>query len=265
MTDAEAQRLILQRLYDIRHSNPNATPEVFQGLKLGDGVLFGILDQLAQLGLISWRPHQSARSGRIDSFANARITALGVRSIEQGMLTNAGATQNLTTAQNLTVDTTVIRAPSSAQTTFQFNLSDRPGDIKDAARLLAAATDKQIEKLQSSKPNSQDELARHNEYVGFLQKLADGLRTLADALDPVADAKEKGEPLFTGEAAKIAAHLSTDVIGWLRRHHADIVDFTMMIGFVAAGYNLLHVCGVEGVTASVVSGLLATSFPKKTK
>jgi hypothetical protein len=327
MTDAEAQRLVLQRLYEIRHSNPNATPKVFQDLQLGDADLFGIMDQLAQLSLISWRPHRSARTGKIDDFANATITAVGVRSLEQSIRDKAAQpstgpqnTIDINAAQkqfldilrerlarvekgevwgsdhpgpysaeekskeidrikariasledeNLAVETHVLHANDlivgdKGQSSFEFNLSNRPTDIRDAARILVTAITDQISKLQALKPNAEDELAKHNEYVNFLEKLARGLNELADALDRLVLANAKGlkEPLLLGEAGKIARQLGTDVREWIELHHADIVDFTMKIGFVAAAYNFMHACGVEGLTASIISGFLTTSLSKK--
>lgn len=188
----------------------------------------------------------------------------------------------LTTQNNVTLGMQVIRAQSDAATshdeivgrmeaiegtgrnTFVQQLSERPADIRDAARVLAAMVKDQIEDLNRSPPHGVNDLEKHDEFLGFLEKLAAGLNELADALDRLVDANAKGqkEPVFLGEAGKIAHRLSTDVIKWIEDHGGEVVDYSMKIGLVAAGYNFLHVCGVEHLTAGVVSGLLSRCFSK---
>ena len=176
---------------------------------------------------------------------------------------------------SLTVNADVIRArpdeivgsmaaiEGTDRSTFANRVSERPADIRDAARLLATMIQDQIEDLKPP-PHGVNDLRKHDELLHFLVSIAAGLRELADALDRLVDAKAKGqkEPIFLGEAGKIAQRLSTEVIKWLEDHGTEIVDFSMKIGLVAAGYNFLHVCGVDHLTAGVVSGLLSRCFSK---
>src|SRR6266567_3297588 len=69
-----------------------------------------------------------------------------------------------------------------AAAVFQNRLSERPADIRDAARALAKAIIDQIEDLNASKPNDGDGLAKHNDLVSFLEQIATGLTELGEAL-----------------------------------------------------------------------------------
>ena len=205
-----------------------------------------------------------ARDGNPDGPLYGEVIAFtGRLSIERERAARLAA--KVAGAGTLTVDATVIPTPAITRSTFELRLSDHPSDIRDAARTLAKAIADQIGKLQASKPNGEDDLKKHNEYVGFLEKLASGLKELADALDRVATAKAKGasEPIFIGTAGKIAEQLSTDIKKWFEEHHTDSVDFFMSATVFAAGYDFLAACGVQGGVAAIVSGLLTKSFSKK--
>jgi hypothetical protein len=84
MKDIEARGLVLQRLYDIRHDVNLAGPQHFKELEsvIPINVIPNILSQLSDKGLVTFKPHQSTSSGRIDFF-QTRITGLGVDVIEQ--------------------------------------------------------------------------------------------------------------------------------------------------------------------------------------
>ena len=82
MTDSEARDLVLQRLYDLRHTVPQATPKHFADLQFDIAFLGNILEQLAQKNLIDWNTHRNRNSGTIDVFT-VRINAFGVETIEK--------------------------------------------------------------------------------------------------------------------------------------------------------------------------------------
>ena len=65
-----------------------------------------------------------------------------------------------------------------------------------------------------------DSLSKHNELVDFLESIASGLGTLADALDELIAASTEGtpEPIFLGKAGRIAQQLSDTVTEGLERH-----------------------------------------------
>jgi hypothetical protein len=83
MKDSEARGIVLRRLYDIRHevdmSRPQR-PEDFEKT-LPANVVANILSQLADKGMIEFKPHKLRSTGQIDVF-QARISALGVDVIE---------------------------------------------------------------------------------------------------------------------------------------------------------------------------------------
>lgn len=83
MKDNEARGIVLQRLYDIRHDVDMAQPQHFEAFEktLPANVIANVLSQLADKGMIQFKPHKLTSSGVIDFF-QARISALGVDVIE---------------------------------------------------------------------------------------------------------------------------------------------------------------------------------------
>lgn len=147
-------------------------------------------------------------------------------------------------------------APDAARR-FESRLSERPADIRDATRSLVAAINDQIEQLNASMPNDES-LTIHNDFVTFLEMIADGLSKLADALDLALgdDATKPVEPMFLGTAGKIVEKLKSGLFEYLDKEGANLAGFSIKIGLVAAGYKFLHACGVEGDVAAIVSGIL---------
>jgi hypothetical protein len=97
------------------------------------------------------------------------------------------------------------------------------------ARALSAAVRDQLAELQRQKPNEEDRLPFYNDLVAFLQKLGNELAALADALDQAAKS-EPPEPIFLGNAAKIARQLELGFMEWLERDRVHI----FRIGFGTA-------------------------------
>lgn len=80
MQDKELRGLVLQRLYDIRHTKDVANPSDFADLGLEQNVLGNILEQLAQEALVDWKP---LRGGMRTYLAfMAHITVHGSQVIE---------------------------------------------------------------------------------------------------------------------------------------------------------------------------------------
>jgi hypothetical protein len=145
------------------------------------------------------------------------------------------------------------------------SLSERPADIRDAARALVKEIRDQVEHLQGSKPNDEEGLAKHNEFVAFLERIAAGLAELADALDQAVSASPGGppEPMFLGKAARIAEQLNIGMMEWLEANRANVAGCTLRIGLIGAGFLFLNACGLDGSIAAIVSGLVNRGFSDK--
>jgi hypothetical protein len=145
------------------------------------------------------------------------------------------------------------------------SLSERPADIRDAARALVKEIKDQVEQLKNSKPNDEEGLAKHNEFVEFLERIAAGLAELADALDQAVKASPDGppEPMFLGKAAWIAEQLNIGLMEWLEANRANVAGFTVRIGLIGTGYLFLHACGLDGRIAAIVSSLANRGFSNK--
>ena len=175
-----------------------------------------------------------------------------------------------TTIQNkASLDLSVNRAtPGSAPVeiagTVERSLSERPTEIRNAARALSRAIADQIDQLNASKPNESDSLARQNEFVVFLQEIAAGLDALAELLDRAiaAGSAQSPEPILLGKSAEIARKLGTAITDGLERNRTYIVDCTIKFGMFAAGFTFLHACGVDGYIAGIVAALMNVKLSK---
>ncbi len=83
MKDNELRGVILDRVYELRHDRAEV---IIPGRDLSlpdvpDHALGNICSQLADYGLLDYKPHRSSKSGKIDA-GIARITARGVDVIE---------------------------------------------------------------------------------------------------------------------------------------------------------------------------------------
>jgi hypothetical protein len=127
-----------------------------------------------------------------------------------------------------------------------------------SARALSNAIADQIEQLNASKPNEPESLAKQNDFVSFLQEIAAELDTLAESIDRAiaAGSAASPKPILLGKSAEIARKLSAVVTEGLERNRTYIVDCTIKFGVFAAGFTLLHACGVDGYIAGIVAALI---------
>jgi hypothetical protein len=157
-----------------------------------------------------------------------------------------------------------VASPTNIAVTVEQRLSERPAEIREAARALSKAITDQIEQLNASKPNESESLAKQNDFVAFLEEIAGGLDALAKSIDRAiaAGSTATPEPILLGKAAEIARKLSAVVTEGLERNRTYIVDCTIKIGVFAAGFTFLHACGVDGYIAGIVAALMNVKLPK---
>ncbi len=180
----------------------------------------------------------------------------------------AELTARATIQSNASVGMSVNRAGPVATTdiaaTVERKLSERPVEIREAAWALSNAIADQIEQLNASKPNEQESLAKQDDFVAFLQEIAAGLDALAVSIDRAiaAGSAASPEPILFGKSAEIARKLSAVVTEGLERNRTYIVDCTIKFGVFAAGFTLLHACGVDGYIAGIVAALMNVKLAK---
>jgi hypothetical protein len=155
------------------------------------------------------------------------------------------------------------RGAADGRSTFDLRLSERPDDISNAARHLAAAVKDQIEDLKQSSFGVNDR-EKIDEFVNFLEGLAAGLNQLADALDRMVEkAKGSNEPFFTEDAAKIARELGAYVTKFAE-DHPHVTQFSTRIGLSLAAYKFLLLFGVnELAIGGFITAILAKGPYKK--
>ena len=135
-------------------------------------------------------------------------------------------------------------------------LSERPAEIRDAARALSREFTAQVEELQRSRPNEPDHLAKHDDLVAFFEKMAVGLATLADALDRAVSAAAEGkpEPAFLGQAAEVVRQLQLGAMEWLEKNRTTVIEVPFRIGLFGFGLTFLHAIGLDGAVATYMLG-----------
>lgn len=163
-----------------------------------------------------------------------------------------------------------VGAVAGKAATFAANaaLSERPAEIRDAARALSQEFTAQVEELKRSRPNDPDRLAKHDDLVAFLDKMAAGLSTLADALDrAVKEASEgKPEPVFLGKAAEVARQLQLGAIEWLEQNRTTLIEVPIRMGLFGLGLAFVHALGVDGnLVTTLIAGLALKQAPKSRK
>jgi hypothetical protein len=181
-----------------------------------------------------------------------------------------GRSAPTTLKDNVTLDMSVTRAKLAGEGDMsagadvlirgavQRRLSERPEEIREAARALSKAISDQIAELNASRPNEPDCLAQQNEFVAFLQTIAHGLDALAESIDKAiaAGSAEKPEPILLGKAGEIARQLSDTVAEGFERNRTWIGDWTIKICVLAAGCKFLQAIGFAGDIASVVTAIM---------
>jgi hypothetical protein len=143
-------------------------------------------------------------------------------------------------------------------------LSERPVDIREAARALSEAIADQIEYLNSIRPNPPEALERHDDLISFLRRIADGLDTLGRSIDLAikAGSPASPEPILLGKAAKVVGTLGEAFAEGFARNRTYISDCAIKFSVLATGFSFLHFCGVDGITAGFATSLMNVRLPE---
>jgi hypothetical protein len=151
-------------------------------------------------------------------------------------------------------------SPSIAKTAAATRgaLSERPTEIRDAARALSQEFTAQVEELKRSRPNEPDRLAKHDDLVAFFEKMAAGLSDLADALDRAVNKATEGklEPAFLGTAAQVVRQLQLGTMEWLEKNRMTVFEVPFRIGLFGLGLAFVHALGVDNHFVEGLIGFL---------
>jgi len=204
----------------------------------------------------------TAQAGSFTPSVSVPLTGVEATLGGEGSLkANAGVVHNVSIVETLGVADGF--GTASERSAFDLRLSERPDDISNAARHLAAAVKDQIEDLKQSSFGVNDR-EKIDEFVNFLEGLATGLNQLADALDRMVEkAKGSNEPFFTEDAAKIARELGAYVTKFAE-DHPHVTQFSTRIGLSLAAYKFLLLFGVnELAIGGFITAILAKGPYKK--
>jgi hypothetical protein len=142
---------------------------------------------------------------------------------------------------------------------------EQPAEIQEVAQALSKAIWDQIDQLSASKPNEPESLARQNDFVAFLQEIANGLDALAASIGQAfaASSTKSPDPILLGKTAEIANKLSAVVREGLKRNRVYILECSIKVSLFAAGVAFLDKCGVNpNVAAAVLVGIMKLKLPK---
>ena len=136
-------------------------------------------------------------------------------------------------------------------------LSERPADIREAARALSRAISEQIDELNAQKPNDPDALTRQETFIAFMQGIATGLDELAASLERIRiePSASRGPPY--AKSAAIARSLAKSLTKGLEENRASIMACSLRVPVVLGGAALLHLLGVSpDIAAGIAAGLM---------
>jgi hypothetical protein len=225
-----------------------------------------------------WISHAAAQAQQVhhQAFAPADETAYYVTPQRNALLSTLGTTAPPPQTLALEARSTAVARGGAAVTTtpsgatgrraFERQLTERPADIRDAARALAEVVQGEIDRLNASTPNDPEELTRHNELVAFLGMVAGELRKLVDALSLAIEAAKTSpdqEPMFLGRAGQIAEQLQIGFDEFLEKNRAYVAGYLARAGLFAGVFAFLQACGVGAEAASIASAILNASLPKQ--
>ncbi|MGP0085782.1 MAG: DUF1488 family protein [Steroidobacteraceae bacterium] len=161
----------------------------------------------------------------------------------------------------VTAEATVMPGPGP----IERRLSERPTDIRDAARALSRDFTAQVEELKRNKPNDADRLAQYDVLIPFFERMAVGLGDLADVLDRAGRTNGTPEPVLLGKAAEVARQLQLSAMEWLEANRTMVIDVPVRLGLFGLGVAFLHALGVDStaVTASLAYLAGLRSAPRK--
>jgi hypothetical protein len=148
-------------------------------------------------------------------------------------------------------------------------LSERPEDIREAARALSRAISEQIEDLNASRLNDPDALDRQGAFIAFLQQIAAGLDNLATSLEAVIEAgSPETKKSSSAYAATVARSLATFVREGFDKQRAALQACVIQVPVLTGSVWLLHALGVDPTVAftgvCAIMGL-KTVFKAETK
>jgi hypothetical protein len=164
---------------------------------------------------------------------------------------------------------TVARAsgdPAERTVVLERNLSERPEDIREAARALSKAVTDQIDFLNDNKANEPDPLARHNDLIAFFTRIAEQLDAFADAIDVAINAASSSErePVLLGGAASIARSIGDFVREGLTTHRAALQACAIQVPVISLSAWLLQQVGFDPKLAfTAIAAIMGVKLASK--
>jgi hypothetical protein len=177
----------------------------------------------------------------------------------------AAVTADTTAVTADTASATVVSAVGTARVSRNA-LSERPVEIRDAARALSQEFKDQVEELKALRLNDPDRLDQRDDLLAFFEKMAAGLNNLADALDRAVNeaADGKPEPALLGKAAEVVQQLQQGVMEWLAKNRTTLIEVPVRIGLFGLGLAFVHALGVDGhLVTTLIAGLALKQAPKR--
>lgn len=209
----------------------------FNDIKFDDGTDFNGAEAMRSLSRLPAFQNYHYDRGKFIRRAHGGFSASGEilvgesEALERSLQTSSGPTA-------ISADVTVV----------QGRIAARSAEAKVMAANLAVAVREHITLVSASKPNEPTSLARFNEQVSFLERLADGLQDIALALEEEGRASEPEiKARSVNRAARIVADLSDNLEAWMKESGRTLIGNTVNVGLIGASSAFFSLCGAPGL------------------
>ena len=171
--------------------------------------------------------------------------------------TSSSAAGNLSTELNVDLAGPPGNRRTQAAAIVEQRVSERPEEIRAAARALSRAISEQIEDLNASRLNDPDALDRQGALIEFLQRIAAGLDDLATSLEAVIEAgSPETQKSSSAKAATVARSLASFVREGFDKQRAAIQACVINGPLLAGSVLLFHALGVDPTVAFTGMGTI---------
>lgn len=141
-----------------------------------------------------------------------------------------------------------VSGPSLARA-IEARLAEAPKDFAFMAAMLSASVRVELDRIQSSRPNQPDELARFERLSGFLGELAQSLDQLAEAIQR---AEVNSGARDYSSAREIITGIRDRIESWASENK-DTVAGIWRTGVIGMGTAFLCLCGAPPSIAALTS------------
>lgn len=259
--DQISDAIDLQRVQRLRDEAADLRSLVSQGT-YDDKELkeFWRLTQIAGMILLTSNPDLAARAGLGDSFflSVSRDRRRPKLSNFLKALTAIIDTADERLRRSDATGATVSRTLQADASTSNFRIKTDHRELLLLASSLSELARREIEKIDSERPNDPVTIESNKKQRELLTIFADGFERIASALGSLTNNPNK--PLLVRKASDITSSVGREINSWWRKNSAEAMDWSVRLPVFAAGVAMLGWAGANmTVATSAVAALVGGS------